>query len=521
MIQEWWGLVDHIRDVCDRLARAGFVALAPDLYRGETASDPDTAGRLMMGLEIPRAARDLDAAVQVLQSQPEVDGAKVGAIGFCMGGQLALFAATRNARIGAVVDCYGVHPNVTLDLAGLEAAVLGIFAERDTFVPPKVAGELEAALRAAGKRVALHDLPGRRPRLPERHAPGRLRRRRRGARVGRDRRVPARGAGMSAVGARSRAGRPAAAARRRRVAREAAAAARAARTCRTRSRRASRGCRRRSTSTASIPFGYDPSYVSQMLLPIALIYRYWLRVETSGIERVPPGRVLLIANHGGNTFAWDGAMLTMAMLMDAEPPRAVRGMAEYYLPTLPFFGTMMHRMGSVVGTPSNCAQLLDRGEAIMVFPEGERGFVKPYTERYQLQRFGLGFMRLALETDTPIVPVGIVGSEEQSPGLLRSAWLGKLVGAPVAPITLTFPWLGACRFPAAAGEVPAALRRAAALRRRSQRGRRGDPEEGRRRQGRDPRGHRGRPGGAPGLVRLNRGAVGAPRAASARATSQG
>ena len=194
------------------------------------------------------------------------------------------------------------------------------------------------------------------------------------------------------------------------------------------------------------PFGYDPSYVARMLLPIALIYRNWLRVETTGIERVPAGRVLLIGNHGGNTFAWDGAMLTMAMLMDAEPPRAVRGMAEYYLPTLPFFGTMMHRMGSVVGTPSNCAQLLDRGEAIMVFPEGERGFVKPYSKRYQLQRFGLGFMRLALETDTPIVPVGIVGSEEQSPGLLRSQWLGKLVGAPVAPITLTFPWLGLAGF---------------------------------------------------------------------------
>ena len=160
VIQEWWGLVDHIRDVCERLARAGFVALAPDLYRGETASDPDRAGRLMMGLEIPRAARDLDAAVQMLQSQPEVDGARVGAIGFCMGGQLALFAATRNAKIGAVVDCYGVHPNVKLDLGGLEAAVLGIFAVRDSFVPPKVVAELEAELLAAGKRVHFMIHPG-------------------------------------------------------------------------------------------------------------------------------------------------------------------------------------------------------------------------------------------------------------------------------------------------------------------------------------------------------------------------
>ena len=160
VIQEWWGLVDHIRDVCDRLARAGFVALAPDLYRGETASDPDRAGRLMMGLEIPRAARDLDAAVHALQSQPEVEGAKVAAIGFCMGGQLALFAATRNAKIGAVVDCYGVHPNVTLDLTGLEAAVLGIFAERDAFVPAEAVRRLESDLRAAGKRAQCTIFPG-------------------------------------------------------------------------------------------------------------------------------------------------------------------------------------------------------------------------------------------------------------------------------------------------------------------------------------------------------------------------
>ena len=160
VIQEWWGLVDHIRDVCDRLAREGFVALAPDLYRGETAGDPDGAGRLMMGLEIPRAARDLDGAVHALQSQPEVVGAKLGVIGFCMGGQLALFAATRNAKIGAVVDCYGVHPNVKLDLAGLEAAVLGVFAERDGFVPAETVRKLEADLRAAGKRVHCTIYPG-------------------------------------------------------------------------------------------------------------------------------------------------------------------------------------------------------------------------------------------------------------------------------------------------------------------------------------------------------------------------
>jgi 1-acyl-sn-glycerol-3-phosphate acyltransferase len=182
------------------------------------------------------------------------------------------------------------------------------------------------------------------------------------------------------------------------------------------------------------------------MLPAALLYRYWLRVETEGIENVPAGRVLLIGNHAGNTFAYDGAMLGLSLFLEGKPPRIVRGMAEYYLPTIPWFNILMQRAGSVVGTPENCTQLLEREEAIMVFPEGERGFVKPWTKRYQLQRFGLGFMRLALETDTPIVPVGIVGGEEQSPGLANVRWLGRLFGSPAFPITPTFPWLGLLGF---------------------------------------------------------------------------
>ena len=194
------------------------------------------------------------------------------------------------------------------------------------------------------------------------------------------------------------------------------------------------------------PFGFDPTYANGLAVGAALIYRRWFRVETRGIERVPDGRVLLIGNHAGNTFAWDGAMLATALLLEHEPPRIVRAMVEYYLPTIPFFNVLLHRTGSIVGTPENCIRLLENEEAVMVFPEGARGFVKTYRERYQLQRFGLGFMRLALETDTPIVPVGIVGAEEQSPGLLKVPWLGKLFGAPTFPITITFPFLGAAGF---------------------------------------------------------------------------
>jgi 1-acyl-sn-glycerol-3-phosphate acyltransferase len=194
------------------------------------------------------------------------------------------------------------------------------------------------------------------------------------------------------------------------------------------------------------PFGFDPEFGRPLLLAMTFFYRRYFRAETRGIDKVPEGRVLLIGNHAGNTFAWDGAMLAAALFLEGDPPRIVRGMAEYFLTTIPFFNVYMQRFGSVVGTPENCIQLLEQDEAIMAFPEGQRGFVKTYRQRYQLQSFGLGFMRLALESDTPIVPVGIVGGEEQSPGLANVRPLGKLVGAPAFPITLTFPWLGPAGF---------------------------------------------------------------------------
>jgi 1-acyl-sn-glycerol-3-phosphate acyltransferase len=190
----------------------------------------------------------------------------------------------------------------------------------------------------------------------------------------------------------------------------------------------------------------DPQFGRSLLAAITFFYRYWFRVDAQGVDNVPEGRVLLIANHAGNTFAWDGAMLAMALFLEGDPPRIVRGMGEYFLPKVPFFNVYMQRFGSVVGTPENCIQLLEQEEAIMVFPEGQRGFVKTFRQRYQLQEFGLGFVRLALETGTPIVPIGIVGGEEQSPGLANVRSVGRLIGAPAFPITVTFPWLGPAGF---------------------------------------------------------------------------
>jgi 1-acyl-sn-glycerol-3-phosphate acyltransferase len=189
------------------------------------------------------------------------------------------------------------------------------------------------------------------------------------------------------------------------------------------------------------PYGFHPAAARSVFLAQGLLYRHYFRAETTGIENVPSGRVLLIANHAGQ-FGWDGAMLATSMLLDASPPRIARGMGEYFLFRLPWIGILGARMGMMVGTPANCAHMLEHEQCVMVFPEGARGANKPFTKRYQLQRFGSGFMRLALQTQTPIVPVGIVGSEEQQPGFANFESAGRALGLPSLPITISSPWLG-------------------------------------------------------------------------------
>jgi 1-acyl-sn-glycerol-3-phosphate acyltransferase len=189
------------------------------------------------------------------------------------------------------------------------------------------------------------------------------------------------------------------------------------------------------------PYGLSPEWLRRTALPGVLLHRYYFRTEVFDIERVPAGRCLLVANHAGQ-LPFDAMMLSTAMLLEAEPPRIARGMGEYWIPRLPFVGTAAARGGSMVGTPDNCRHMLENDECVMVFPEGVRGINKTYRKRYRLQRMGQGFVRLALEAHAPIVPVGIVGSEEQQPGIANLAALGRLLGMPAFPITPTFPWLG-------------------------------------------------------------------------------
>jgi carboxymethylenebutenolidase len=160
VIQEWWGLVPHIKDVADRFAAAGFVALAPDLYHGDVARSPDEAGKMMMALNISQTEKDLRGAVGYLLHQEATAGERVGIVGFCMGGALSLYGASKNEQVGACVVFYGVHPKVKPDFEALRAPVLGLFAEKDNFVPPEAVRALEERMRAHGKSVETHIYPG-------------------------------------------------------------------------------------------------------------------------------------------------------------------------------------------------------------------------------------------------------------------------------------------------------------------------------------------------------------------------
>lgn len=184
------------------------------------------------------------------------------------------------------------------------------------------------------------------------------------------------------------------------------------------------------------PFGFSLDYSLAAIAPLVWLYKHYFRVETHGLENVPQGRVLLVSNHSGQ-LPFDAAMIGVALLLEGEPPRTIRSLVDKWVPSLPFVSTFMARVGQVVGTPENCRRLLGNGEAILVFPEGTRGIAKLWPQRYQLQEFGLGFMRLALETDTPIVPVGVVGAEEQAPALVDLKPLARLLGFPALPVTIT------------------------------------------------------------------------------------
>jgi 1-acyl-sn-glycerol-3-phosphate acyltransferase len=185
------------------------------------------------------------------------------------------------------------------------------------------------------------------------------------------------------------------------------------------------------------PFGLDPEFAKYMSMLSAVFHRLYFRTTVHGIQNVPTGRALLISNHSGQ-LPIDGMIIATAMFLDAEPPRLVRAMVEKWVQTLPFVSMMFNRTGQVVGVPENCTRLLEQEELILAFPEGTRGISKPFTRRYQLEEFGLGFMRLAIQARAPVVPVAVVGAEEQFINVGNLDWLAKALGVPVFPIVPQF-----------------------------------------------------------------------------------
>ena len=184
-------------------------------------------------------------------------------------------------------------------------------------------------------------------------------------------------------------------------------------------------------------FGFRFDTAARLFGVTGCFYRKYFRVQCYGIESLPAGPFLAVANHSSRVLSWDGAMIVTACLLDAEPPRLVHGMADHRLMTLPVLGAAARLIGAVDGRRPACEDLLRRGAAVLTFPEGVKALAKPFRERYRLRGFGHGFVHVALATGAPIVPVAVIGAEEEAPLIANPAWLARLVRTPVAPITPT------------------------------------------------------------------------------------
>lgn len=192
------------------------------------------------------------------------------------------------------------------------------------------------------------------------------------------------------------------------------------------------------------PFGVSRRHVQRAFGVACWFYRHYFRVHVHGMHNVPArGRVMLIGNHSGGV-ALDAAMVMCSMLLELEPPRLVHSMVEKFIPKMPVLSLWTKRCGQVTGLPEHAVQLLEADRPLLVFPEGARGTAKLYPERYSLVDFGSGFMRLALQTGSPIVPFAFLGGGAAIPTIYNAEGLGRLLGVPYVPVT---PYLLALPLP--------------------------------------------------------------------------
>ncbi len=196
------------------------------------------------------------------------------------------------------------------------------------------------------------------------------------------------------------------------------------------------------------PFGMEPETVRKTAIGAAFLYKIYFRCITHGIENVPEGPVIIAANHGGQ-IPIDGVIITSALMLEKNPPRLMRSMMDRWVPSLPFVSTFFSRVGVTVGTTENAQRLLSRGEALLIFPEGIGAISKTVDQAYQLRKFTRGFVRLAISNKTPVVPLAVVGSEEQYPAFLNLKKVAKLFGLPSMPIwpQMAVPLLGLLPLP--------------------------------------------------------------------------
>ena len=195
------------------------------------------------------------------------------------------------------------------------------------------------------------------------------------------------------------------------------------------------------TALGPDPFGLDVSILKKIFPLIYFLYTHYFRVEVQGSGNIPKGPVVFVANHGGQ-LPLDAIMITAAVALKAEHPRLLRSMVEKWVPTLPFVSELFQAMGQPTGTPDNFRLLAKRGESFLIFPEGVKGISKSFGQRYHLVDFPPGFLRLAHELKMPVIPVAVIGAEEQFPSFGNFLPLARLIKFPSFPITPFFPWLG-------------------------------------------------------------------------------